>query len=184
MRLRRLVLALAALALAAPPAQAQFIEPLRWHVFEFNTGGFAGSSSQTCTGPIACTPTDDPPWTFSLDMPFTVTVLDGGRSIDGFSLFTHGVLVGSTSTPVGDVDCGTSVADCLASPNHSRGVFTFGNGFHVFTIQSDIDWGGTGVGFFRVDLAIPSVAPEPATMLLVGAGLAALGVGAARRRTR
>jgi hypothetical protein len=130
-------------------------------------GNFCIESSGTPTSPA-----DAPPWTFAGSAKFTVT--DVFLNTDIYNVFDFGVLLGATSTPVGDADCGDDPVPCLADPLMSHSVFTLGAGLHSITITQIA--GDGAVGYFLLEV------PEPASVLLLGAGLIALGMAGRRRR--
>jgi hypothetical protein len=183
-KLSRPLLALAGLLLVAPRAHADPISLATWYTFSFPdaAGGFATAGVEGCTGAISCTLAGDPAWTFNAPSPVTVTIQDMQRSIDRFSLFDFGVLVGTTSAPGNDVQCNRVLEDCQASPDHSVGSFALGAGAHSLTIRVDLAT-VAGTSAFRVDRGA-AVVPEPSTVVLLAGGLAALGgVAAGRRRS-
>ena len=86
-----------------------------------------------------------------------------------------------TSVPVpGAAFCSESISTCLSNPDFSSGTFVLPAGTDTIT--------GTFlgvIGFGRMDLIVEpasTAAPEPATLSLLGAGLAALGLIRRRRR--
>ncbi len=115
----------------------------------------------------------------SLTAPAYLHVVDIGFSGDRFEVFANGVSLGTTSAPVdaGDTDQGLDFDAAFADSRWSQKVFALAAGNYTITGRA-IDlapdtFGGTG-GIRLV--------PEPSTCLLLGAGLAGLGL-TARRRT-
>jgi hypothetical protein len=131
--------------------------------------------------PSSGTPTffaDAPPWTF--DAPIggaTLTVTDAFFSGDQFEILDNGMVLGFTSPPVADVDCGDDPVVCLGMAGMSNRVFLLGAGAHSITIAPLLAPDGGGSAYFLVESAIP----EPATLVLLATGL---GLSAIRRRGR
>lgn len=70
----------------------------------------------------------------------------------------------------------------FADPTYSKGTFALGPGAHSITIFPTVSPVGAGAAYFRWDPAPRDGVPEPASMLLLGAGLIA--VCGARRKLR
>ena len=171
-----IVFAIAAF-LGARPAAAGPIVPGVWYEFAFTDAGVSPTGCEPndplgnfCI-PSSGTPTtfaDAPPWTFLAAAPTTLTVTDAFLSGDQFEILDFGMVIGMTSLPIVDVDCGDDPVICLATPGMSTGVFALGAGAHSLVIVPLLSEGG-GAAYFQ----IPEEIPEPTTVLLVTTGIAA-----------
>lgn len=129
-------------------------------------GGFCIPSSGTPT-----TFLDAPAWTFVAAVGgATLSVVDAFESGDAFQIFDFGVLVGSTSVPIGGVDCGDDPVACLAKPGMSMGVFALAAGAHSLSLVA-LNGSGLGSGYLQVTGA--QAVAEPASLALTLAALAA-----------
>lgn len=129
-------------------------------------GGFCIGSSGTPTVFL-----DAPAWTFvAAAGGATLSVVDAFEAGDAFQVFDFGALVGSTSVPVGGVDCGDDPMVCLATPGMSMGVFALGAGAHSLSL---VALAGSGLGSGYLQVAGAQAVAEPASLALTLAALAA-----------
>ena len=114
----------------------------------------------------------------SLTAPAYLKVVDVGFSGDRFEVYANGVSLGTTSAPVdaGNADQGLDFDAAFVDSRWSQGVFALQPGNYTIT--------GHATGFAPNVLAGTGgiqLVPEPTTWLLLGAGLATLGLSARRR---
>jgi hypothetical protein len=172
--------------IAPPLASAAPIVADQWYTF-----GFGGVGSALVSGAGFVLGTDPPGGGAVLsapDTPWEITttsndkvliVVDGFFSIDRFELFNFGSSIGFTSVPTPEGNCGSNISCALANPDfYSQATFALAVGSHSFTGLQTL--GVAGAGFFVVTTR--ETVPEPATLVLLGAGL--VGLTAARRRRR
>jgi hypothetical protein len=173
--------------LAASSAQAGPIELGVW--YQIVWGEYAAlAPGYPCNGCLLAPGSQEPdlpPWTFVLPSNGgVITVQDVFLPGEAYHIFDFGVLVGTTSSTPLDIeyDCGYDVYQCLGHPKWSWGRFPLGPGAHSIVITlAPTPWSPLFpyMGYFRVDHA-----PEPATLLLSGAGLAALALVRRSRKRR
>jgi len=174
------------------PAVADPVAIGTWYEFSFTGPGaqargcFPADPLGVGCGPSSGTPTTfapAPPWTFTAPAGgATFTVTDAFLIGDAFNVLDFGVLIGSTPTVAAVGNCGSDPVPCLANPAVSSGVFNLAAGAHSITIVARVAPFGSGAAYFRVDGGGGPAIPEPATMVLLGTGLA--GVGAIVRKRR
>ena len=148
----------------------------QWYEFGFGDPGSALSSGAGTVPGILSIQVGDPAWTFVCPASgCEITITDAFLALDEFELFDNLVSIGTTSPTAGDggISCGNDELACLANPSFSHGVFLLAAGAHSITGTHTV--GIPGAGFFIV-----TAVPEPATLLLIGAGLLML-IGMRRR---
>jgi len=181
--MKRLIGALA-LATACSTVQAGPVNPGTWYGITWSGGVGAPLTGTLAVGsnPGAA------PWTITIGAGGgTLTVLDMFNAGDRFSVFNFGAAFGDTSAvPATGGDCGAVIADCLADPQFSRGIFALAAGDYSFTmtlLQDGISSTGQpfsgGSGAFRIDDT--TVIPLPPAAALLLTGLFGLGAFARRR---
>jgi hypothetical protein len=111
-----------------------------------------------------------PPWTFNGAA--IVAIVDALLpATDQYALYDFGSLVGFTSASSGSGDCGVDPDAALLNADCGKGAFSLGGGTHSMTIQLVQSQNGASGVFFKVE---PVAATEPASVLLLLAGLAGL----------
>jgi hypothetical protein len=157
--------------------------------------GFLEGPSATFACP-ACVPSSagnsfflgDPPWEFTVTDPVNLIVTDAFLAVDQFVVLDNLLSIGLTSLPSGDAgdSCGSDPVMCLGDARFSHGIFPLGVGNHSITI-AHIPAGAqiAGAAYFCLDVARDCVpVPEPATLLLLGSGVAGLLTVRLRKRPK
>jgi hypothetical protein len=181
--------AITAAALAAPASASTLSIGPYYNFFFGGTGSFAtpgGSTNVTGIGGGAVT-TVSPgaqPWSITVVDPIVLYVFDAYLKGDVFEAFANGNSLGQTSAPFNiGASCGTDLPLC-ASTGGSTGQFLLTAGTYDITLKAVSSPFGSGGGFFWFGPrgALGGEVPEPATLALLGAGLAGLGLMRRRRR--
>lgn len=149
----------------------------QWYTFGFSgSGGDPLISGSGFVLGIRSVAAPAPSWDFACAGNCVITVTDGFLARDEFELFDSLVSIGTTSPTAGTsaISCGNDELACLANPNFSHGAFLLAAGAHSITGIHTL--GIPGAAFFIVT----AVVPEPAPLLLIGAGLLML-IGMRRR---
>lgn len=173
---------------ASPRTEAVPVSPGSW--LEFSWTGITGARGCQPADPggLGCTPSSGgnssfvgaPAWTFANASPVILTVTDAFLAIDRFFVLDNAASLGPTSAPSNNSghDCGSNPIPCLADPQISHGTFALDSGAHSLTLIQILNE-DSGAGYFRLDTV-----PEPATLLLLGTTLTALGLMRSRKRRR
>lgn len=160
--------------------------PQPWGEFSFGDVGFTAGSG------VGFVPSDggnsffllSPEWTFTGSG--ILIVQDAFFPGDQFRIFDNGVPIGITSLPItSTIGCGSDPVDCFADARSSRGKFPLAAGDHSFNIELLLSPHfaefGRGASYFCIETGadncgvsrIPDpTVPEPASMLMLGFGLA------------
>lgn len=163
------ILALFAMCLGfAMSAQATPISTETWYWGGFTSLG--GPVTGASFGGGALDP-GAPAWTFNVADSHVISVFDCCVLGDAFEVFDFGASLGTTT--VGSSTC-SSIATCTgAGAGVSRGDFLLGAGLHSITMTVT-SFVSTGALLFVVR-DVPDAVPEPASLLLAGLALGALG---------
>lgn len=152
--------------------------PVTGCAFADPAGGFCIESSGTLTALL-----DAPAWTFvAAPGGATLTVVDTFLSGDSFQVFDFGILIGPTSAPAPDVDCGDDPVICLGTAGMSVGTFALAAGAHSLTLVAAAG-SELGSAYLQVTGAQATVA-EPTSLALTLAAMVVAWRSRAIRVTR